>query len=294
MNINTNTTPESFGIATSSMLAELSISCWTGRKLDKQVSQEVDAVKNTKGRAGNYHKHLLAGSSALDNVTKYAAGIRLWHNKRTLPWSDSGARLITMAGFIDYKQQLTEHERNFNALVSSFITAYPTLISAAAFQLGELFNRDEYPEADEIARKFRFSCTFSPVPTAGDFRIDINEEAKRELVAQYESSFNGRIESAMRDAWGRLHDCLSHMSDRLSANDDGTRKVFHSTLLTNAQELVDLLSHLNVTKDPKLEGARKALAETLLRTDLSTLKESDEVRVSTKNKVDEILSKFEW
>jgi hypothetical protein len=276
------------------MLSELSISCWTGRKLDKKVSEEVDAVKNTKGRAGNYHKHLLAGSAALDNVTKYAAGVRLWHNKRTLPWSDSGARLITMAGFVDYKQQLTEHERNFNALVANFVAVYPTLISAAAFQLGELFNRDEYPEADEIARKFRFGYTFSPVPTAGDFRVDINEDAKRELVAQYESHFNARLEGAMQDAWGRLHDCLTHMSDRLSANDDGTRRVFHGTMLTNAQELVELLGHLNITKDDKLESARKALAATLLTTDLSTLKESDEVRASTKTRVDEILSKFDW
>ena len=289
-----NTTPESFGIATSSMLAELSISCWTGRKLDRQVSEEVDAVKNTKGRAGNYHKHLLAGSTALDSVVKYAASVRLWHLKHTLPWSDSGARLVTMAGFVDYKQRLSEHERNFNALVSSFIAAYPTLISAAAFQLGELFNRDEYPSAEDIAKKFSFGYTFSPVPTAGDFRIDINEEAKRELISQYENSFNSRVGAAMRDACGRLHECLSHMSERLSAKDDGTRKIFHSTMLTNAQELVELLSYLNVTKDPKLEDARKALAETLLQADLSTLKESDEARASTKNKVDAILSKFEW
>jgi hypothetical protein len=285
---------ESFGIATSAMLSELSISCWTGRKLDKKVSEEVDTAKNTKGRAGNYHKHLMAGSAALDNVAKYAAGVRLWHNKRTLPWSDSGSRLITMAGFIEYKQQLTEHESNFNALVANFVTTYPTLISAAAFQLGELFNRDEYPEADEIARKFRFGYAFSPVPTAGDFRVDINEDAKRELVAQYEAHFNARIEGAMKDAWGRLHDCLTHMSDRLGAKDDGARKVFHGTMLTNAQELVELLGHLNITKDDKLEAARKALAATLLATDLSTLKESDEVRASTKTRVDEILSKFDW
>ena len=98
----------------------------------------------------------------------------------------------------------------------------------------------------------------------------------------------------MKDAWGRLHDCLTHMSERLGAKDDGTRKIFHGTLLTNAQELVELLSHLNITKDDKLEAARKALAETLLQTDLSTLKESDEVRASTKTRVDAILSKFDW
>jgi len=46
---------DSIGIATSSMLVELNISCWTARKLDKKVSEEVDAAKSTKTRAGNYH-----------------------------------------------------------------------------------------------------------------------------------------------------------------------------------------------------------------------------------------------
>ena len=54
---------ETIGIATSAMLVELNVSCWTARKLDKQVSEEVDAVKKTRARGGNYHKNLLAGVS---------------------------------------------------------------------------------------------------------------------------------------------------------------------------------------------------------------------------------------
>ena len=37
-------------ISSSAMLVDLSISVWTGRKLDKTVSAEVDASKNTKGK----------------------------------------------------------------------------------------------------------------------------------------------------------------------------------------------------------------------------------------------------
>ena len=70
---------ESFGIATSAMQVELNISCWTARKLDKKVSEEVDTAKNTKVKAGNYHKHLLAGNPHLDAVVKYAAKVRLWN-----------------------------------------------------------------------------------------------------------------------------------------------------------------------------------------------------------------------
>jgi len=89
-------TTESISIATSAMMVELNISCWTARKLDKRVSEEVDSAKNTKVKAGNYHKHLLAGNPHHEAVIRYAAGARLWNTKQTIPWSDSGPRIVTM------------------------------------------------------------------------------------------------------------------------------------------------------------------------------------------------------
>ena len=87
---------ESISIATSAMMVELNISCWTARKLDKRVSEEVDSAKNTKVKAGNYHKHLLAGNPHHEAVIRYAAATRLWNTHQTIPWSDSGPRIVTM------------------------------------------------------------------------------------------------------------------------------------------------------------------------------------------------------
>jgi len=57
-------------IQNSSMLIDLNISVWTGRKMDKKVSEEIDASKGTHARAGNYHKKLLAGTQKLNDLTK--------------------------------------------------------------------------------------------------------------------------------------------------------------------------------------------------------------------------------
>jgi hypothetical protein len=278
------------------MQVELNISCWTARKLDKRVSEEVDAAKHTKVKAGNYHKHLLAGNPHLDAVVKYAAKIRLWNTQQTIPWSDSGTRIVTMENLFTggYKRQLDDHKIEFDRLAANFISIYPTLISAAAFQLGDLFDRDEYPEVDTLQSKFKFNYSLIPIPTSGDFRIDIAEQAKAELVADYERQFTERLNNAMRDVWDRLYDCLSHMSERLASDDEGKRKVFHGTLLTNAQDLITLLSRLNVTNDPKLEQARRDLQAALTNTDISSLKDSDYVRENVKAKVDDILKRFEW
>lgn len=286
----------SLGIATSSMLVELNISCWTARKLDKKVSDEVDQAKNTKVRAGNYHKHLLAGNPHLEAVNKYAAKVRLWNTKQTIPWSDSGGRIVTMENLLNggYKAQLDSHKVEFENLAAKFIQVYPTLISAAAFQLGDLFDRDEYPEPDAVEKKFKFQYTLMPLPTSGDFRIDINEQVKAELVQHYEEHFNERLNLAMRDVWGRLHECLSHMSERLANDSEGNRKVFHGTLITNAKEMIGLLRRLNVTNDPKLEEARRDLELAMTNADTETIKDSDYVREAVKNKVDAILNKYSW
>jgi hypothetical protein len=285
---------QSFGISTSAMLATLSISCWTARKLDKRVSEEIDVTKNAKARVGNYHKHLLAGAKALDALTKYTARVRLWNTQNTLPWSDNGARLVPSSYLIEYKTGVSEHERNWNALLDAFLAEYPNSVSASAFVLGDLFNRDEYPPVELIRSKFSFNFSLDLIPNSGDFRVDIAEDAKREIIEQMNVRAEQRLNDAMREAWSRLHECLTHMSERLENDEDGERKKFHGTLVSNSVELCGLLTKFNITNDPQLELARRELASALTNVDYSSLKESDELRLQTKSKVDSILSKFEW
>ena len=295
----------SITIASSAMLVELSISAWTARKLDKKVSAQVDVDKQTQTRAGNYNKNLLAGTGFLDTIQKYAAGARHWHMTQTLPWSDNGLRLLPMGNFIAYKENLAQLEKNYMALVDKFIVAYPNLVSAAAFQLGDLFDRQEYPDADRVARKFSFGVNYMPVPMAGDFRIDINEEAKSEIVQSCEKAYANRLNNAMKDAWERLHKVLLRMSDRLAvdlvdADEDEDRgkvikpRVFKDTMLEEATELVSLLQHFNVTKDPSMDQARIDLDNAIKNHDSTDLRQDMLAREAVKNKVDAILSKFSF
>jgi len=284
----------SISIASSAMLVELSISAWTARKLDKKVSTQVDLDKQTKTRAGNYNKNLLAGTGFLDTINKYAASARHWHSTQTLPWSDNGLRLLPMSNFLAYKENLVTLEKNYQALVDKFIVAYPNLVSAAAFQLGDLFDRSEYPEPDTVARKFKFRVNYLPVPMAGDFRVDINEEAKAEIIMSCEGLYKERLDNAMKDAWTRLHDCLLRMSERLSDNENGDRKRIHDTLVENAVELTSLLKHFNLTGDSNMETARTELENAIKNHDADDLRESHMAREAVKTKVDAILSKFSF
>ena len=239
----------------------------------------------------------------MDTITKYAANARAWHISQTLPWSDNGLRLLPVSNFIAYKEQLNTLETNYKALVDKFIIAYPNLVSAAAFQLGALFDREEYPEAEKIASKFKFNVNFLPVPTAGDFRIDIGEDAKQELIASCNNAYEDRLNSAMKDAWTRLHEHLLRMSDRLADLDTPRElksgelihtRVFRDSLLENAVELVSLLKHFNLTNDPTMEQARQDLSNAIQNWSAEDLREMPSARHAVKDRVDEILNKFNF
>lgn len=287
-------------IQNASMLVDLNISVWTGRKQDKKVAEEIDAAKSTKTKAGNYHKKLLAGTQKLDELQKLVNTIRIWHYNQTLPWSDGGTRLLTVANFINYKTTLSDYEQQFEEAVDDFIKEYPTLVSAAAFQLGDLFDPEEYPDVSKLENKFRFRYAMLPVPEVGDFRVDIGKAYLDEMKSEYESYYEQKLTGAMRDAWDRLHDCVSKLSEKLAdaetprVTKDGEvrTQIFRDSLVTNAVELCDLLSRLNVTNDTMLEQARKKLEDAVSGITPKELRDDDSLRLDVKARVDQILSMF--
>lgn len=285
-------------ITASAVLVELNISVWTARKLDKKVSEEINVAKNTTTNAGNYNKNLLAGSTTLAEINKYAQAIRKWHGMQTLPWSDNGTRMLPMSNFMDYKQGLNSRIQMLESMFAKFFVEYPTLVNDAANKLGSLFDVTEYPALDSIKSKFGCRYLFSPMPEAGDFRVDTENKVKEELQMQYEREKTDRVNTAMRDAWNRLHETLTHLSERMtdSVDADGNkvRKVVHDSMLGNAAELCGLLTKLNVTKDPQLEEARRMLETSLVSVDSDDLRKSEAARTDIKQKVDSILKKFDW
>lgn len=283
------------GVARSALLVDLFISTYSGRKQDKRTQDEVTASKGAASkRAASVYKSLFADCAELDAVNKFQSRARQVHYKLTLPWSDNGARLIPVKALLDYKSVMNEQEQEFQSLVNKFLDRYDTLVAAAAFKLGTLFDRAEYPTREQVARKFSFDVTFTPMPTAGDFRLDIEAEVQNDLVQDYERKLQSRVEEAMNDAWTRLHGVLSKISDRLTPDESGKRKIFHESMLTNADELCELLTTLNVTGDDKLESARVKLRNALLGVSAKELREVESARVEVKRSVDEILGQFDW
>lgn len=287
-----------YNLDTCTMLVEFNASVWTARKLDKSTTSEVVANKNAAAKdAARVNKHLLAGRSELDVIQQAVSRARTFVYDNTLPWSDSGLRLLPTINFMKFTQKMNDFEEEIAALVKSFVAIYPTLITAQAMALGDMFKRDDYPTANEIMTKFSFRVNYMPVPTSGDIRVDIGNEAQRELQKKLDELTSERIEAAMRDVRGRLGEHLKRMSDRLTTDyvqGEAKSRRFHDSLVDGALELCDMTKALNVVNDPDLEQARNKLEKILVGVSPEDLRKNEAVRQDTKKEVDAILSKFSF
>ena len=293
----TTNTPR-LNIDTCAMLVEFNASVWTARKLDKTTTSEVVASKNAGAKdAARVNKHLLAGRTELDIIQQAVGRARQFVYDNTAPWSDSGLRLLPTINFMKFTERMNDFEEEMETLVKAFVVIYPTLITAQALALGDMFKRDDYPSANEMMTKFSFRVNYMPVPSSGDFRVDVGNQAQAELKARLESLTQERIDSAMADVRERLSTHLKRMSDRLTTDyigGEAKQRRFHDTLVDGALELCDLTKALNVTNDVALETARSQLEQLLVGVTPTDLRKNEAIRQDVKRNVDAILDKFNF
>ena len=287
--ISTPSVPNTPSISSSATLVELGISKWTGRKLDKRASADVASANYASDGVANVHKKLLGNCAELKAIDTLVSDARNTHYSMTMPWSDSGLRLLTTKAYFKYHETMTEIQSNFDDCVSTFLQAYDWEITQAQAKLGDLFNRDDYPTTDSLSRKFGFRLSYMPLPDAGDFRLDINTEAQTEMKSHYETYYTTQLNNAMNDIWQRAFKSLSRMSERLDYASHEDKKLFRDTLVTNVLDIVDLLSVCNITNNIQMEAMRMKLEDTLQGVTPDALREDAYLRAETKKSIDEAI-----
>ncbi len=277
-------------ISSAAMLVELSISTWTGRKLDKRASKDVVASNHADAGIATVNKKLLGDSTELSAVQKFTANARNIHYAMTMPWSDTGLRLLPTAQFFKYQEQMTALQQEYEDLVAQFLDSYDWSIAQVHTKLGGLFNPDEYPSRDSLEHKFKFRMNYMPLPEAGDFRVDVGNDAAEQLTTHYQSYYADQLANAMGDVWKRAHTALAKMSERLDYQTDENKKIFRDSLVDNVLDIVELLSVCNVTHDTQMEAMRAKLEDTLRGVTPEALREDSYLRATTKRAVDEAIA----
>lgn len=232
------------------MLVNLSIAAWTASVKDEQVSKAVKTQHTAAPKSGWFSKKLL-DPVALQELKTIESRVRSYHYRVTLAWGDNGDRVLPGAMFMEYTAQLRALIGEFDAAVEAFVARYPTLITEAKTMLGTMYNEKDYPTAGDIRARFGVKLVYSPVPAANDFRVDVGDDAIKEIRESIQANLNARLVAATRECFDRLYEVVQAVHVRL----DDPKAIFRDSLIENVQVLVDVLPSLNIADNTDLKSA---------------------------------------
>lgn len=284
----------SSALATRAMVVTLSISQWSGRRLDREITDEVNNQHNAAADAGRYNK-LLLPKEALDPIVKVVSETRTEFLKRTLPWIDNGGRIMAADAYLAHMSWIRAQRSKFDAAVDEFIRAYPSYVQSARIRLNGMFKPEDYPTIDQLRGKFAMDCSVLPVPTSDDFRVAMSEAQAAHIRADIERQVSDATTAAVKDVYRRVADVSGRMVERLNAYKPAAKKgersegVFRDSLVENVRDLIAILPALNITGDPVLTTMADKL-QPLAEWDASVLREDAGKRKDVAATAEQILA----
>ena len=258
------------------LLAHLGVSQWMGRKQDAKASKQITDMHAANPKAYSATKYLLPTCSDLKALHTKTAEVRKQFYRNTLPWGIDGTFILPSGNYLEFMTYFRGEKDSWEQLLNRFLAKYEDAISEARSTLGTAFISDEYPSVNSIRQKFRMEITILPVPTAGDFRVELSDAEREHVAAEFDSTaiITRSIQLAVQDVWSRLHEHVAWFVDRLS----DPKNVFKDQGFETAKSTIDLLERLNFTNDPDLEALRREVAEKLTSHNPDNLRYDPDVR----------------
>lgn len=267
----------------SAMLVGLNISVWTARKHNKAVTNEVDQAHAAKG-AGRYND-LLVPKDSLKPITQVASAVRQYLYKKAFAWGNNGDRLLPSAIFLDFGKEIDKFRSEFAARVRDFKQIYPQLKADARTWRGTLYDPADYP--DDISDKFDFPpMTVLPVPSAGDFRVNLSAEYVESIKKDIEERERVLKEQSNKECWSRLREYTAKI---VEVCNEPKSKIFDS-LMDNPREFISILPHMNLLGDKALNDFGVELESILVPPD--RLRNDKTLKANTGKLADALLAKL--
>lgn len=257
------------------MLARLSISEWSARKVDKTATERVHSDFSAATDSGRYNKALLP-KAALEEVAKVRGEARTLFYKLTLPWQDDGYRVLTTDAYFELVGEISAITSKFYGAVNRLVRDYDSWKQEAKRTRGALYNEADYPTPDEVRCKFCMDLALMPLPAGTDFRVDIDDVVRDKIQADIDKRVRTAINDAMADVRDRVVTAVGHMADKLA----DPKAIFRDSLVENVRELVELLPKLNASDDPRLASLPDDMSD-LLKYSAQELRDNLTARAET-------------
>ena len=270
------------------LLVHLGVSQSVAKKLDKKASAEVARANGASREAGRYNKSLLPTCDKLERIKSKTSEVRKKFYRNTLPWGIEGTFILPSANYLSFMTDFRNEKAEWERLTGDFFMSYHQAVSDAQRLLGNLYNPAEYPAVGELRQKFRMELSVLPVPTAGDFRVELADEEYSSIHSEIEERVAESSKAAMSEVWQRLYDKVKWLAERLS----DPKNTFHDATYQDSKDLCGMLTRLNFTGDANLEAMRQEVEQKLVKYHPDALRNDPDLRVDTADEAKAIMDKM--
>jgi len=206
---------------------------------------------------GTDARFLSAGKRLLDTshpaykaVTAVRGQVLAYWKSTSLPFPEPGVRLIRQDKIDEFAGKLREFQEELAEAVENLDRRYSELKAAARQRLGSLYNSGDYPESlrGMFAVEFDFPSIQPP-----DYLQQLNPQLYEEECRRVQSRFDEAVRLAEDAFTSELAKLVSHLTERLSGQEDGRAKIFRDSAVENLTEFFARFRSLNVRSNEDLD-----------------------------------------
>ena len=251
---------------------------WFGVRKTLTAEQKAQAA-DTFGAEGAF---LSAGKKLLDTrhpAFKAVTAVRgriinLWKGL-SLPYPEPGIRLIRQDDIGTFDVQMTTLKAELGEAVDRLDEHYAELRSAACNRLGSLFNRADYPQS--LRGLFVASWDFPSIEPP-PYLLQLSPQLYQQECQRVQARFGEALQLAEQAFTDELAKLVSHLTERLSGQEDGKPKVFRDSAIENLTEFFERFRHLNVRSSEQLDGLVAQAQRTIRGVEPQQLRDSANLR----------------
>lgn len=219
------------------------------------TEEQKSTVANSFGAESDV---LSAGKKLLDtkhpaykNVTSIKTRITAFWKGETLPFPQSGMRLIRQDSIERFSDRMQEFNEELTEAVTELNSVFGRLKESAEVRLGDLFNPSDYP--DSLMGLFDVTWDFPSIEVP-DYLRRLRPDLYQQEAERVARRFDQALEMAESAFIAELSNLIGHLNERLTGEVDGKPKVFRDTAITNLQDFFARFRQLNVRSNEELDS----------------------------------------
>lgn len=236
---------------------------WLGVRKTLTADQKAQAAE-TFGAEGQYlaaaKKLVDTGHPAFKAVTAVKNRIAGYWRAVSVPFPEPGIRLIRQDRIEQFDSHMTCLREELNHAVEALDRQYGSLRETARTRLGSLYNPSDYPVS--LLGAFTVEWDYPSTEPAG-YLMEISPELYQQECHRVQARFEEAVtlaEQAFTEEFGKL---VQHLTERLTAGEDGKEKTFRDSAVGNLRDFFDrfraLSVHSNEQLDRLVETAQRSL-----------------------------------